>query len=102
VERRGQVQGKNRVPLGNGELVDRRNELDAGVVDEDVDRAELTDRPAHHRLDGVLSRHVGAVVANLHPVVGGELRAQSFDVGGVAEAIQNDVGAVCGELGCDA
>ena len=40
VERRGQVDGDDRVPLGDRESLDRLHVLDAGVVDEDVDLAE--------------------------------------------------------------
>ena len=36
----GQVQRQDVVPVGVGHPVDRRDDVDAGVVDEDVDRAE--------------------------------------------------------------
>ena len=51
VERRRQVERQDRVPFVDRELVDRRDVLDAGVVDEDVDGAEFRERLAHHRLD---------------------------------------------------
>jgi hypothetical protein len=37
VERRRQVDGEDLVPLRLGEFLDRRDVLDAGVVDDDVD-----------------------------------------------------------------
>ena len=46
MERRGQVDGDDRVPFVDGELVDRRDELDASVVDEDVDGTEFLERLA--------------------------------------------------------
>ena len=54
-------------------------------------------RLRHHGLDRVLLREVGAVVANVDAVVGGELRAQPLDLRGVAEAVQHDVGAAGGK-----
>ena len=41
VERRAQVDRDDRVPLLDREVLDRRHVLDAGVVDQDVDAAEL-------------------------------------------------------------
>jgi hypothetical protein len=41
VEGGGQVDRDDLVPFLDRELLDRRDELDAGIVDEDVDRAEL-------------------------------------------------------------
>ena len=54
--------------------------LDAGVVDEDVDRSELADRLLHHGLDGLGPGHVGRVVAHFDPVVAGEALAQGLDI----------------------
>ena len=102
MERRRQVERQDRIPLGDREFVDRRHELDAGVVDQDVDRAEFLDRPAHHRLDRVLLRQVGAVVAHFHRVIGGQFRAELLDFARVAEAVEDDVGAARGERGGDA
>ena len=41
VEGRGKVDRDDRVPLLGGKLVDRRNMLDAGIVDEDVDASRI-------------------------------------------------------------
>ena len=41
MEGRRQVDGDDLVPLLDREFLDRRHELDAGVVDEHVDRAEV-------------------------------------------------------------
>jgi len=40
VKGRAQVDGDDGVPLVDRELLDRRDVLDAGVVDQDVDRPE--------------------------------------------------------------
>ncbi len=46
VEGRGKVDRDDAVPLLDREFVDRRDMLDAGIVDQDVDRAELFARPS--------------------------------------------------------
>ena len=94
MERRGQVERQDRVPLVDGKLVDRRDELDAGVVDQHVDGAELRERLAHHRFDRVLLRQVGAIVADRGAVLVLDLRAQRLDLRGVAEAVENHVRAL--------
>ena len=45
VERRRQVDRQDRIPFGGRELLHRRGELDAGIVDQDVEAAEFLDRP---------------------------------------------------------
>jgi hypothetical protein len=67
-----------------------------------VDRAEHLDGVAHHRLDRVLLRKVGVVVAHGDAVIGRELRAELLDFGGFAEAVQHDVGALASERRRDA
>ena len=46
-------------PLIVGQLEERHDRLDAGVVDEDVDRPELVPDALEHRLDLRAARHVG-------------------------------------------
>ena len=75
--------------------------LDAGVVDENVDRAEFSERVADHLLDRFLLRQVRAVVAHGHAVLGRESGAKLFDGVGVAETVQHDVRAVGGKRGGD-
>jgi hypothetical protein len=93
MKRGRQVERDDRVPLVDREFVDRRDELDARVVDEDVDRTELSDRLAHHRLDLRLLRQVGAVEAHLDAMLGGNRLAERLDFVRVAEAVENDVRA---------
>ena len=57
-----QVHREDHVPLFRGKILDRRDELDAGVVDEDVDGSELRRRVGDHGLDLGAFRHVGAAV----------------------------------------
>jgi hypothetical protein len=93
VEGGGEIDGDDRVPLVDRELVDRRDMLDAGVVDQHVDRAEAVDRLAHHLGDRLGLQHVGAVVGHRDLVLRRQPRAQRLDLAGIAEAVQYDVRA---------
>src|SRR4029079_15094080 len=48
------------VPVGRGGVDDRAGLCPAGVVDQDIDAAELLDDPADHRLDALTVGDVGA------------------------------------------
>ena len=67
--------------------------LDAGVVDEEVDRPEFGERLLHHARNGFRAAHIRAVVDDAHAVLCRQLSAQPLDLGGVAEAVEHDVGA---------
>ena len=88
--------------FSSGKLVDRGDVLDARVVHEDVHAAELARRLRDHRRDIGGLRHVGRAVGGLHPVSGVELGDELVDQRGVAESIQEDVGAVGRERARDA
>ena len=95
MERRRQVDRENDVPFVHRKFVDGSDELNAGVVDQDIDRSELGERLGHHRLDPVLGREIGAVEANLHAAVGRDRPPDRFDLLGVPEAIKYDIRALC-------
>ncbi len=97
VERRGQVERDDHVPLLDREILDRRDELHARIVDEDVDAAEILVGAREHRLDLFGLGQVGAVIARLAPADRLQPLAFYLDRIGVAEAIDDDVGAV----GCE-
>ena len=97
VERGREVDGDDGVPLIGRKLLDRRDELDAGVVDQDVDGSELGRRVGDHRLDLVAFRHVGAVVDALDAKLLFDAGALGFDRLGVAETVDHHVGALLGE-----
>ena len=101
VEGRGEVDGDDGVPLLDRELLDRRHVLDAGVVDQDVDRAEVALGLGDHVGDLVVAQHVGGIE--------GDARAQRLDLRDRllvvllgAEAVDDDIGAVLGERHGDA
>ncbi|MNC32070.1 hypothetical protein D3C75_804120 [compost metagenome] len=88
-----QVQGDDLVPAFWRELLNRCHMLDTGVVDQDVDAAELALGQGEQRFDLGHVRQVGRVMDCLHPVPGdlGQRR------GWVAEAVEHDVGACAGQ-----
>ena len=93
VKGRRQVDGDDRVPLLDWELLDRRNVLDAGVRDQDVDRAEGFLRGLDHGGNLGRLRHVRPVVERLDLELLLDAAAGLLDFGGVAKAVERDVGA---------
>ena len=71
--------------------------LDAGVVDEDVDRTHLGFGVGDHRLDLGAFGHVGAVVESLDPELLLDFGALGLDRRLVAEAVDDDIRALLGE-----
>ena len=69
VEGGGQVDGDDLVPFLDREFLDRRDELDAGIVDQDIDRAELLLGVGDHGGDLVALAHVGAGIERLDPEI---------------------------------
>ena len=102
VERRRQVDGDDRVPLLDREFLDRRDVLDAGIVDQDVARAELLFGRLDHRGDLGRLGHVGRRIERLDAELLLDAGALLLDLGRSAEAVDHDVGAVLGERAGDA
>ena len=92
----------DRVPFLDREFLDRRDVLDAGVVDQDVDAAEGLLGRRDHRGDLGGLGHVGRRVERLDAEFLLDAGALLLDRGGVAEAVDHDVGAVLGERPGDA
>ena len=80
VERGRQIDRQDCVPLGGREFLHRRGELDAGIVDEDVEPSELFDRRLDQSAHGVALRHVGAVIDDAHAVVALDAAADRLDL----------------------
>src|SRR5215207_6240158 len=102
VEGGGQVDGDDLVPPLNRELIDWRDVLDAGVVDEDVEPPEGLERQIDHALDRAGLRHVGRRIDRLYAVLRGDSRDDLADVVDIAEAVKHDGGAGLGERADDA
>ena len=77
-----------------GKILDRRYELDAGVVDENIDAAEPLFGVFDHRRDFVRLCHVGAVIERLDPELGFDGRARLLDLLGLSKSVEDDVGAL--------
>ncbi|MNH27825.1 hypothetical protein D3C79_879520 [compost metagenome] len=88
-----QVDGDDRIPALHREVFDRRHMLDAGIVDENVDAAELAHRVGEQVLDLRHVAEVRRVMADPGTVAGdfGNRRA------GIAKAIEDQVGAGLGQ-----
>ncbi len=97
VEGRRQIDGDDQVPLVVREILDRGHVLDAGVIDQDVQLAELGLGLGHHV--GDLSRlgHVGAMIEHLDAMLLGHLGAGALDGGHLAQAVHDDIDALGGE-----
>ena len=94
MKRRRQIDRDDLVPFLDREFLDRRDVLNAGIVDEDVERAEsLLGRVDHVGNFGGLG-HVGRRIGRLHAEILFDAGALFFDRGGIAEAIDGDVGAL--------
>ena len=94
----GQVDRDDLVPLLDREILDRRDVLDAGIVDQDVDAAEglLRASPTMAAISAgfvMSARRVERLDAELLLDAG----ALGLDRGRVAEAVDDDVGALLGE-----
>ena len=98
VERGREIDGDDRVPAVGRKVLHGRGVLDAGVVDEDVDPAEFGGRLLDHAGDLVGLGHVRARVGGPHAACIGDVPAQPLDLAGVAEAVEQHVGARLGEL----
>jgi hypothetical protein len=76
--------------------------LDSGVVDENVESTGRLQGVFDHLADGLRLRHIGRRVGRADLEVGGDLRLRLRDVVGLAEPIEDDVGAGGGERPRDA
>ncbi len=89
MEGRAHVDRDDLVPLLDREFLDRRDELDAGIVDEDVDRAELALGIRDHLGDLVALGHVGGRIERLDAELGLDAGPLLFDRGGIAETVDH-------------
>jgi hypothetical protein len=97
VEGVGQIDREDRLPLRRGKLLDRGHELNAGIVDHDVDGVMCRLGRAHHRDDLVAPAHVGIRIAHLDAGPLFQCRPDALDLAGITEAVECDVGARLGE-----
>jgi hypothetical protein len=93
VKRRGEIDREDRVPLLDRKLFERRDMLNAGIVDEHVEPAVLVERGSSHSRDGIRPGHVGRRIADRDSEFGGDLVARFGDLGGDTEAVEHDRGS---------
>src|SRR3546814_4740227 len=75
----------------------RRRELNAGVVHQDVDAAQLFDGGRDQAMHRRGPRHVGAVVHRPYAVFALDAGSDRLDLAVFAEAVEHDVGAQAGQ-----
>ena len=80
--------------FSGGKVFDRRDELDAGIVDQDIDPAERVIDLLDQGRDLVSLGQVGAIEQHLDAVIGGQSGANFFDFGRIAETVEHDLRAL--------
>ena len=93
MEHRAEVQRDDGVPALDREVLDGRDVLDAGVVDQDVDAAVRVRASLHQLLDVGDLAQVAALEDALDAVLVGDRLDQPVDLAGVAEAVDDEIGA---------
>ena len=95
IERAGNIGGEQLLPFLDGKVLERRAELHAGIVDQDIDRTGNSLDRLDALLGGLRLRHVEA--GHRHLVSGGrQSRRGRIKLAGVA-AVEDDFGAVFGK-----
>ena len=102
MERRRKIDGQDRVPLLDRKLLERRDVLDAGVVHQNIEAAEVIQRHGDHVGDRRGLRHVGRRIAHLDAELRNDLGLRFGDVFRLAEAVEHDRGACCCERASNA
>ena len=97
VEGAGEIDRQNRIPFLDRKIFDRRDMLDTGVVDDDVDTAEFVFGQSDHRFYFARDRHIGRVVQYLDLVLVRDVPADGFDLSRIAEAVKHDIRAAGGK-----
>ena len=92
VKRGRQIDGEDRLPFVDWELRDRRDVLNPGVVDHDIQPAEGLQDRTDHFLDGFCPRHIGRRIFDLYAELIGNMRLGPADLVGLAETIENNGG----------
>ena len=92
-----EIYRQNGVPLLNGKVLDRRDILNSGIVDENVNATEFLFRQRHHSADVIAIGHVGVAIDDLDIMPVGDVLADGLDLVRIAKSIEHDVGAASGQ-----
>ena len=93
---------EDRVPFLDRKLIERRDMLNARIVDEHVEPAMLGERGRDHLGDRVRLRHVGRRIAHLDAEIRRDQVPGPGDLRGKTETVQHDGRAGFGERAGDA
>ena len=100
VKGRGQVDGQNLIPFLDGKFFDRCHILDAGIVDQNVERAEFGFRLMNHGRNFVRPGHIRCRIMTGHLEI--SLYFQPFGLNGrsLAKTIDDNIRAFRGQRPC--
>jgi predicted pyridoxine 5'-phosphate oxidase superfamily flavin-nucleotide-binding protein len=91
-----EVDIQDELPIGERHVLNSRIFLEAGIVDEDVDRAELMDHPLEHRLDFVLLADIRAMGEDICAATRGFFH-DSIGSFGAGDVVDHHVGPSLGQ-----
>ena len=91
IEATHQIHADDLLPFLVRELVDWRDELNTGIVHQNIDGIETLQRLIHHTLNLGGGIHVGWRIQNLYAMPRRKFRPLDFDVRLLAESVQHDV-----------
>ena len=94
VEGGGAVNGDNRIPFFGREILNWRNELNTGIVDENIAGPELGFAVFHHLHDFVGLHHVGSRIETFDAEISFNLGTLGLDRRRIAQAVNHDVGTL--------
>ena len=89
VKRRRQIDRQDRVPFLDRKLFERRNVLDAGIVDQNIEPPVTGDDRRDHLGDRVTAGHVSRGITDIDAEIGGQLVFGPVDLGRNAKAVQH-------------
>ena len=90
MKRRRQIERDDVIPFFIGEILDRGNMLDAGIVDENIDPSQMTRDFRDHAVDFPGIHQIGAVVKNFGVVLGLQAGLQGIDLRMNAQAVEGN------------
>jgi hypothetical protein len=97
VKGRDEIDGDDQIPLVDREILDRRHVLNAGIIDQHIERAEARLSTFDHVGDLIGLGHVGRRICGLDAEILLDAGALFLNSVLVAEAVDGDIGALRGE-----
>ena len=84
-------------PFGDRKILDRRDMLDPGIVDQDIDRSEGRFGLVDHCGNGLAIQHIGWAIAHFHAEFLGQSVGQLGNFACIPQAVQRDIDTLFGQ-----